>query len=153
MSGRGQSGDAGSKADGESNDPRFLFLASFVQKSLRLKSDRWAKMIAAEEPRKTIQQFLDNAHPPLIIFTQNGPSVLCVTVAPLNTNNHPAFPTASAAPSASRLKSVYCVKKRPEPVDRNNPRASLLFGDISPQPLEQVLTFLDDVSFTLNLFH
>ena len=56
--------------------------------------------------------------------------------------------------SAARMKSLYFLKKREEPVDREDPRKSLLFGDLAPNPLEQVLTFLDDVLIIcLNICH
>lgn len=48
--------------------------------------------------------------------------------------------------STARMKSLYFLKKRAEPVDRDDPRKSLLCGDLAPHPLEQVLTFLDDVN-------
>lgn len=54
--------------------------------------------------------------------------------------------TSGGGSSAARMKSLFFLKKRPEPVDRDDPRKSLLFGDLAPHPLEQVLTFLDEVS-------
>ena len=125
------------------HDPRLLFLASVVQKSLRLKADRWTKMLAFDEPRKVIQEFLDNAEPALIVFTQSGPSVLCVYNVLLNTSNHPAvFLTGGGA--GTRMNSLYFLKKRSGPV-HIDPNKSLLYGDISPQPLDQILTFLSEV--------
>lgn len=53
-------------------DSRFDFLASVVHKSLRLKPDRWAKLMSVDEAKRTILDFLDHAEPPLIVFTQVG---------------------------------------------------------------------------------
>jgi len=112
----------------------------------RLKTDRWIKLLAVEEYHKIILDFLDNAEPPLIIFTQSGPGILAVSNTPLNTSQHPAIITTSGGgSSATRMKSLYFLKKRPQPVDREEPRRSLIFGDLAPHPLEQVLTFLDEV--------
>lgn len=127
-------------------DVRLEFLSHVIQKSLRLKADRWIKVLTVEEYRKIIQEFLDNAEPPLIIFTQSGPGILAVSNAPLNSPQHPAVTlTTGGGSSAARMKSLYFLKKRAEPVNREDPRSSLLFGDLAPHPLEQVLTFLDDV--------
>lgn len=127
-------------------DLRLEFLAHVIQKSLRLKADRWVKVLTVEEYRKIIQEFLDNPDPPLIIFTQSGPGILAVSNAPLNSPQHPAVTlTTGGGSSAARMKSLYFLKKRAEPVDKEEPRRSLLFGDLAPHPLEQVLTFLDEV--------
>lgn len=131
-------------------DVRLEFLSHVIQKSLRLKADRWIKVLTVEEYRKIIQEFLENAEPPLIIFTQSGPGILAVSNAPLNSPQHPAVTlTTGGGSSAARMKSLYFLKKRPEPVNREDPRSSLLFGDLAPHPLEQVLTFLDDVRIQL----
>ena len=73
-----------------SADVRLEFLSHVIQKSLRLKADRWIKVMAVDEYRKMIFEFLDNKEPPMIIFTQSGPGILAVCNAPLNTPNHPA---------------------------------------------------------------
>ena len=56
-------------------DVRLEFLSHVIQKSLRLKADRWIKVLTVEEYRKIIQEFLENPEPPLIIFTQSGPGI------------------------------------------------------------------------------
>ena len=71
-------------------DLRLEFLSSVIQKSFRLKADRWIKVMSVEEYRKMILEFLDNNEPPLIVFTQSGPGVLAVCNAPLNSPNHPS---------------------------------------------------------------
>lgn len=133
-------------------DLRLEFLSHIIQKSLRLKADRWAKVLTVEEYRKIIQDFLDNPEPPMIIFTQSGPGILAVCNQPLNSPQHPAVTLTSGGSSAARMKSLYFLKKRAEPVDREEPRESLLFGDLAPHPLEQVLTFLDDVIWQIMSF-
>lgn len=147
---------AGDSSNQAPTDVRLEFLSHVIQKSLRLKADRWVKVLTVEEYRKIIQEFLDNAEPPLIIFTQSGPGILAVSNSPLNSPQHPAVTlTSGGGSSAARMKSLYFLKKRSEPVDREDPRRSLLFGDLAPHPLEQVLTFLDEVhdtTFTKSIF-
>jgi len=72
-------------------DLRLEFLSHVIQKSLRLKPDRWIKVLSVEEYRKMIMEFLDHSEPPLIIFTQSGPGILAVCNAPLNSPGHPAL--------------------------------------------------------------
>ena len=72
-------------------DQRLEFMSHVIQKSLRLKPDRWAKVLSVEEYKKMIMEFLDHAEPPLIIFTQSGPGILAVCNAPLNSPGHPAL--------------------------------------------------------------
>lgn len=137
---------AGETSNQPPADSRLEFLSHVIQKSLRLKADRWVKVLTVEEYRKIIQEFLDNPEPPMIIFTQSGPGILAVSNAPLNSPQHPAVTlTTGGGSSAARMKSLYFLKKRAEPVDREDPRRSVLFGDLAPHPLEQVLTFLDEV--------
>ena len=145
-----------------STDARFEFLAAVVHRSLRLKPDRWAKLLSVDDARKIISEFLDQPEPPYIFFTQSGPGILGVSTAPLNSSGHPAISSMSGnsnGGSSSRMKSLYFLKKKLEPVSSVDPRSSLLYGDLSPNPLDQVLTFLDEVFpelfltfHTLNIF-
>jgi dynein heavy chain, axonemal len=138
--------EAGDQTTPTQTDSRFEFLASVVHKSLRLKPDRWAKLMSVDEAKRTILDFLDHADPPLIVFTQSGPGILSVTHFALNTAGHPAVVlTGGGTGSSSKLKSLYFLKKRAEPVSPIDPRRHLLYGDLSTQPLDQVLTFLDEV--------
>ena len=41
------------------NDPRMEFIADFTCKSLRLKSDKWSRMILSDEVRIFISKFFD----------------------------------------------------------------------------------------------
>ena len=87
----GGGGEAGGEAAANlATDSRLEFLSHVIQKSLRLKADRWIKVLTVDEYRKMIVEFLDNAEPPMIIFTQSGPGILAVCNAPLNSPNHPA---------------------------------------------------------------
>ena len=41
------------------NDPRMEFIADFTCKSLRLKPDKWSRMILSDEVRIFISKFFD----------------------------------------------------------------------------------------------
>ena len=44
-------------------DPRVEFLADFTLKSLRLKSDKWARLLISDEMRTYISRFIDHTIP------------------------------------------------------------------------------------------
>jgi len=52
-------------------DLRVYFIADYLIKSLRLRSDKWTKMIQIEDQNKTIIDFCDKAQPTLIVFHVN----------------------------------------------------------------------------------
>lgn len=90
-SGGGPEAGAGAESSqAPTTDLRLEFLSHVIQKSLRLKADRWVKVLTVDEYRKMILEFLDNPEPPMIIFTQSGPGILAVCNAPLNSPSHPA---------------------------------------------------------------
>lgn len=49
--------------DGGEKDPRVEFLAEFTLKSLRLKSDKWARLVISDEQRTFISRFVDHTLP------------------------------------------------------------------------------------------
>ena len=51
------------EADGGEKDPRVEFLADFTLKSLRLKSDKWARLLISDEQRTYLSRFVDHTVP------------------------------------------------------------------------------------------
>ena len=49
--------------DGGEKDPRIEFLADFTLKSLRLKSDKWARLVISDEQRTFLSRFVDHTVP------------------------------------------------------------------------------------------
>ena len=49
-------------------DPRIQFLGRYVQKTLRLKPEKWNRLLAIEEQRTAVLDFL-NKPEPLVSFT------------------------------------------------------------------------------------
>ena len=52
-------------------DLRIHFLADYLIKSLRLRSDKWAKMVQIEEQNHLILEFCDKPQPTLLVFHVN----------------------------------------------------------------------------------
>jgi len=48
---------------GESSDPRYDFLQDFTLKSLRLKPDKWSRMLVSDEQRTFITNFVERGMP------------------------------------------------------------------------------------------
>ena len=44
-------------------DDRIDFIQDFTQRALRLKPDKWARMMISDEARTFITSFVDRAHP------------------------------------------------------------------------------------------
>ena len=55
------------EADGGEKDPRVEFLADFTLKSLRLKSDKWARLLISDEQRTYLSRFIDHTVPQVYV--------------------------------------------------------------------------------------
>ena len=55
----------------EITDARVHFLADYLLKSLRLRSDKWTKMVQIEDQNRTVLDFCDKPQPLLLIFHVN----------------------------------------------------------------------------------
>jgi len=52
-------------------DLRVHFIADYIIKSLRIRSDKWTKMVQIEEQNRTILEFCEKPHPTLLVFHVN----------------------------------------------------------------------------------
>lgn len=52
-------------------DLRMYFIADYLIKSLRLRSDKWTKMVQIEEQHRTILEFCEKPQPALLVFHIN----------------------------------------------------------------------------------
>lgn len=59
---------------GDGPDTRFEFMGSFVQKTLKLKPEKWLRLTTVEEHKNVLKEFLDRTHPVvlIIILTQSA---------------------------------------------------------------------------------
>lgn len=53
-------------------DTRFEYMGSFVQKTLKLKPEKWMRLATVEEHKSTIKEFLDRPQPVqlIVVLTQ-----------------------------------------------------------------------------------
>ncbi|XP_065591374.1 dynein axonemal heavy chain 17 isoform X2 [Cyrtonyx montezumae] len=117
-------------------DERCSFLESFVMQLLQLRADGWRKFEGSEEARAVLDEF----------FRQ--PDVLQLVLAPGPAGQLRA---SGCFPPTLGAKGTYFVKRKKENITRENCRAALLVGDISPSPVEQLITVVEEVVCSLLL--
>ncbi|NXP52612.1 DYH17 protein, partial [Heliornis fulica] len=111
-------------------DERHGFLESFATLLLRVRPDKWGTFVGSKEAAAMLDQF----------FRQQDVLEL---VLQLNAARQ-VLPTAAFPPALSR-KGLYFVKRKKENITQKNCRSGLLVGDISPSPVEQLSTVMQEV--------
>lgn len=111
-------------------DERHGFLESFTTLLLRVQLDKWSKFVGSEEAAAVLDEFFKQQDVLELVLGLNSSGQL--------------LPTA-CFPPALRGKGVYFVKKKRENITRDNCRSGLLVGDISPSPVEQLITVVEEV--------
>ncbi|XP_037547527.1 dynein heavy chain 9, axonemal [Nematolebias whitei] len=111
-------------------DLRLDFIADLVLRTLKLKEDRWQKCVSNEDNVQVLQDFLDQS--------DRRTLVVCT--------NSAGLPEPAASISAgSKHKTVYFVKKDRARLSPESLKDSLVCGDVSHAPLDQVSTFVQEV--------
>lgn len=62
-------------------DTRFDFMGSFVQKTLKLKPEKWQRLTTVEEHKNVLKEFLDRPLPVvlIVILTQSAQLIPCTS--------------------------------------------------------------------------
>ena len=120
-------------AELELGDTRVEFIADYVLKTLKIKPDKFLKMYGQEENKIVFGEFLDKAE-----------SICLVVVA-----GSTGMTVSNEWPSQLRQKACYFVKRKREALTKESPlRFSLIYGDLSYSPIDQLSAFVDEVSLT-----
>ena len=121
-----------SAADLELGDSRVEFIADYVIKTTKCKPDKFAKMYSADETKQLFMDWFEKAdNLSLVILNNPGGSLTAQNEWPANL----------------KQKACYFVKKAKEPISKDVPfRQSVLYGDLSYSPLDQLSAFVDEVS-------
>ena len=53
--------------ESEAEDHRIEFIGTFVKKTLKLKPEKWSRMLATEEHKTVVIKFLERAQPALLV--------------------------------------------------------------------------------------
>nr|CAI5851783.1 unnamed protein product [Callosobruchus analis] len=116
-------------------DNRLDYLSSFVQKSLKLKSEKWMRMMNVEDNKAIVKKFLERPMPTLlIIYLTQSAQLVAASSFPL---------------PQMKSKGVYFVKKAPIPVPKQNPSEVVIPGDLSCKIIDQLASFVDEVVLSL----
>ncbi|XP_014225178.1 dynein beta chain, ciliary [Trichogramma pretiosum] len=114
-------------------DQRLDYLGAIVQKSLKLKPEKWGRLLMTEEYRNFVFDFLDNA----------VPAALFVVLTP----NAQLVPSCGFPIPCQRTKGVYAIKMRiaPIPKDKEACASMLLTGDLSHRVVDELATIVDNI--------
>ncbi|XP_076261923.1 dynein heavy chain at 93AB isoform X2 [Rhynchophorus ferrugineus] len=112
-------------------DRRMEFLGAYIQKSLKLKAEKWSRIMATEEYKATVMRFLERPSPNLLV-------IIVTPAAQLVPSN--GFPL-----SQLKSKGVYFIKKESQPVCKATPGESVIVGDLSPKIIDQLASLVDEI--------
>lgn len=111
-------------------DARLEYLERVAAVILKFKPDKWGKMMGAEDNLALFTDFLEKADVSVLVLTLNpaGMIVPCL-----------------GFPAALKFKGVYFIKKRPETLKKDTYKDNLIYGDISPAPVDQLIVIVGEV--------
>lgn len=116
----------------EFNDIRFEFISEYVLKTMKLKVDKWAKLVGNDEYRQHMIDFFEKQEHNILVIMQNNAGQL-----------QPSY----EFPSSTKSKSVYFMKKEKGiNVGKDNIKTALTYGDLSYSPLDHLSALVDEVS-------
>lgn len=117
--------------NGDGPDTRFEFMGSFVQKTLKLKPEKWLRLITVDEHKVLLKEFLD----------RNSPEVLIIVL----TQSAQLLPITSFPLTQLKSKGVFFIKKHSEPVPKEDCKSFLIVGDLATRTIDQLSCLVDEV--------
>ena len=132
-------------------DLRLDFMGSFIQKTLKLKPEKWQRLLTFEEHKTVIKDFLDlPCHMVLVIQFTASAQLLPVTVFPLTQLKSKGelrfFQTNHQIKNqAKTFLGVYFVKRLPIEVPRDNCSSFLISGDLATRSIDQLSCLVDEI--------
>lgn len=74
-------------------------------------------------------------------FTKPENNVLLITLTSAG-----MLTPSTTFPASSKTKSSYFIRRRPEPITAENIRQVIIFGDVSPKPIDDLAVLVEEVS-------
>lgn len=130
-------------------DLRMDYLGNFVQKTLKLKPEKWTRMMNTEEHKALVMKFLERPFPILLVI------ILTPTAQLVASNGFPLAQLKSKGTQyllvirhffKSEFVGVYFIKKALQPVAKDKPAESIINGDLSSKLIDQLASLVDEVS-------
>ncbi|XP_006869595.1 PREDICTED: dynein heavy chain 17, axonemal [Chrysochloris asiatica] len=116
------------------SDVRAEYLEQVSSIVLKFKPDKWTKMLGAEEYVAMLTEFLEKPDVPVLVMTLSPAGMIIPYLG---------------FPASLKSKAIYFIKTRPVSVTRDNYKALLLYGDISPEPVDQLIAVVEEVLYSL----
>ncbi|XP_039332256.2 dynein axonemal heavy chain 17 [Saimiri boliviensis] len=115
-------------------DVRLEYLEEVASIILKFKPDKWSKLIGAEENMALFTEFFEKPDVLVLVLTLNvaGMVIPCL-----------------GFPESLKSKGVYFIKRKPENITKDKYKAQLLYGDISPTPVDQLIAVVEEVLYSL----
>ncbi|GLH12099.1 uncharacterized protein GBIM_16853, partial [Gryllus bimaculatus] len=111
-------------------DTRLEYVGKYVTKSLRLKPDKWGRLLAVDEQRDQVLEFLNRPDLTVMLVLQNTAATLTIV---------------TGFPASIKSKAVYFIKKNAQAVTKDNMEDLLIPGDIAPKAIEHLACLVEEV--------
>lgn len=112
------------------SDVRLEYMESVTSLILKFKPDKWSKMIGMEENMALFTDFFEKPDVLVLVLTLNPAGMIIPCLG---------------FPASLKSKGVYFVKKRPENIGKDNYKERLVYGDMSPTPVDQLIATVEEV--------
>ena len=111
-------------------DVRLEYLESVASIVLKFKPDKWSKMVGAEENVGLFTEFFEKPDVRVLVLTLNPAGMIIPCLG---------------FPASLKSKGMYFIKKKPENISKDNYKDRLVYGDISPTPVDQLIAIVEEV--------
>ncbi|XP_040289656.1 dynein heavy chain 11, axonemal [Bufo bufo] len=111
-------------------DERVSYMGRWLQRTLKVKEDRWIKFVEDEQNEKILKDFFDQRDHILLMFSAAPKGGISVTQE-INGN--------------VRGKTGYIMKKLPTTIDLDNYKKALILGELSGVSFIQTSTLMEEV--------
>ncbi|XP_039082400.1 dynein heavy chain 17, axonemal [Hyaena hyaena] len=115
-------------------DVRLEYLEAVAALILKFKPDKWSKMIGAEENMALFTEFFEKPDALVLVLTLNPAGLIIPCLG---------------FPASLKSKGVYFIKKGPWNISKDAYKSQLLYGDISPTTVEQLIAIVEEVLYSL----
>ncbi|XP_066237508.1 dynein axonemal heavy chain 17 isoform X2 [Saccopteryx leptura] len=115
-------------------DIRLEYMEEVASIILKFKPDKWGKMLGAEENLTLFTEFFEKTDVLVLVLTLNPTGMILPCLG---------FPVSL------KSKGLYFIKKQPGNITKDNCKEALIYGDISTTPVDQLITLVEEVLYSL----
>ncbi|XP_058455827.1 dynein beta chain, ciliary-like isoform X2 [Malaya genurostris] len=118
----------------EKEDPCAAFVGSYVLKTMRLKEEKWQKLMGNEDFKVIVMEWVKRANVRRLIVTLNNAGALIPTHF---------FPTTGKG------KRCFFVKVTETVLNVDDIREQIMYGDLSANPIDDLATIVDEIFYPI----